>query len=106
MSPDRPDELHKKFADNQMDAREPCASGRASHKEKVGSAVEPEWASTVLRQLINQPLSKHLSLPPPPPSSCKCSAMHSGRQESAGSHRRSSTPAAQGSGAERVDGAD
>ena len=51
------------------------------HKERVGSVVESEWVSTVLRQPINQPFRS-----PFPPTSCKCSAIHSGRQESAGSH--------------------
>lgn len=55
---------------------------RALHKKGVGSLVESEWVSAMLRQPINQPF-EHLS----PPTSCKCSAIHSDRQESAGSHR-------------------
>lgn len=50
-------------------------------KRQLAASVS-EWVGTVLRQPINQPF-EHLS----PPTSCKCSAIHSSRQESAGSHR-------------------
>lgn len=55
---------------------------RVSHKDGVGSLVESEWVSAVLRQPINQPF-EHLS-PPLPVSALRATA---GRQESTGSHR-------------------
>ena len=103
-------ELHKNFADKsngrrvctcESGAGEFCVSaarrsrvrrgGEPRTKEKVGSAVEPEWVSTVLRQLINQPPhSKHLSPPPPPTppplpvSALRCTAAARSPQEATG----------------------
>ncbi len=55
---------------------------RVLHKEGVGSVVEAEWASAVLRQPINQPF-EHLS-PPLPVSALRSTAAARSPQEATG----------------------
>lgn len=55
---------------------------RVLHKDEVGSLVESEWVSALLRQPINQPF-KHLS-PPLPVSALRSTAAARGPQEATG----------------------
>lgn len=55
---------------------------RVSHKDGVGSLVESEWVSAVLRQPINQPF-EHLS-PPLPVSALRATAATRSPQEATG----------------------
>lgn len=55
---------------------------KVSHKERVGSLVEAEWVSAVLRQPINQPF-EHLS-PPLPVSALRSTAAARSPQEATG----------------------
>lgn len=55
---------------------------RVSHKDGVGSLVESEWVSAVLRQPINQPF-EHL-FPPLPVSALRATAAARSPQEATG----------------------